>query len=100
MFTNANLNQQQIDSLRKHNPRLIRSINTSLKPGGLICQKKNYLFSLVKTCGKPPTKNDWAEYEEMFVNSIATDKQAIITLNANCGMMNYKIEKRKPTDQK
>ena len=100
VYKNSNLKSEQIDSLRNHNHELLRNINTSLKPGGLICQRNNYLFSLVKTCRKPPILNSWKEYEELFIKSIATDEQTINTLNATCGMMNYKFEKRKPTDNK
>lgn len=98
VYANSNLNSEQLDRLRKDNPKLPRNINTSLKPGGLICQKNNYVLSLVKTCRKPPVKKNWNDYEELFIRSISTGREAINTLNAHCGMMKYKFDKRKPTD--
>ena len=100
IYANTNLTSEQLDSIRKNNPKLLNNIETSLKPGGLIIQKNNYVFSLVKTCRKPPVKNNWKEYEDIFIRSISTDGQTIKTLNAKCGMMNYSFEKRKPTDNK
>jgi len=100
VYVNSKLNNDQMDSLRNSNPNLLRSINTSLKPGGLICQRNNYVLSLIKTCSRPPIKNNWREYEDVFIRSISTDGKTINTLNAKCGMMKYNFEKRKPTDIK
>ena len=100
VYANSNLNSEQLDSISIGNPKLPTNISTSLKPGGLICQKNNYVLSLVKTCRKPPVKKNWNDYEELFIRSISTGKEAINTLNAKCGMMKYKFEKRKPTDNK
>lgn len=98
IYNNTNLSPDQMDSLRNENPILLRSIDGSLKPGGLICHRNNYIFSLVKTCRSPPIKNSWKEFEELFIKSISFDVQELNTLNAKCGMMNYKFEKRKSTD--
>lgn len=95
VYRHSKLDRELIDSLRVLDPQLLNSIATSLKPGGLICHRNNYIFSLVKTCRKPPFNIKWDEYEQLFINCISSDNILINTLNAKCGKMKYRFEKRK-----
>lgn len=62
------------------------------KPGGLICQKGKYIFSLVETCRNTPVGGTWKDYENLFINALLEEKESIEVLNANCGQMGYSIE--------
>lgn len=96
VFSNSKLSEKEIDSLRTNNYKLLASIDTSLKPGGLICLRNNFIFSLVKTCRKPPIDMSWGAYEELFIKSIINKNEEVNSLSADCGNVNYTFEKRKP----
>jgi len=46
---------------------IMLQLDISLKPGGMICRKANYVFSLVKTCRNTPIGGKWKAYENLFL---------------------------------
>ena len=82
--------------LSKEKKKRIRRIEVSTKPGGMICYKANHVFSLVKTCRETPIGGKWEGYENLFLSFITEPEEEILILNANCGQMEYKEERRKP----
>ena len=64
------------------------------KPGGLIVQENEWIYSLVETCRETPIGGNWDNYENLFLSYIGDTKDSITVLNADCGGMTYKKEKR------
>ena len=65
------------------------------KAGGMICQKGEYVFSLVETCRDTPIGGTWKSYENVFITYITEPEETLTVLNANCGGIRYHVEKRK-----
>ncbi|MCR9252482.1 MAG: hypothetical protein NXI20_18820 [bacterium] len=59
------------------------------KSGGLFCQVERYTLLLIKTCGDPPTKGKWSDYEKGFLKNIFPDQNNAIVFNAHCGDMMF-----------
>lgn len=72
----------------------LQRIMSSIKAGGMICRKANYVFSLVKTCREPPIGGKWEAYENLFLSFIRDAEEEMIVLTAKCGQMNYSEEIR------
>lgn len=64
------------------------------KPGGLIVQENEWIYSLVETCRETPIGGNWVDYENLFLSYIGHEKDSITVLNADCGKMKYEKEKR------
>lgn len=65
------------------------------KPGGLIVQENEWIYSLVETCRETPIGGNWVDYENLFLSYLAKEHtDTLIVLNADCGKMNYRKEKR------
>ena len=75
--------------IEKHNMIIAAS-----KPGGLIVQENEWIYSLVETCRETPIGGNWVDYENLFLSYIVHKKDSITVLNADCGKMTYKKEKR------
>jgi len=69
------------------------ALNRGAKPGGMIIQRGEHIFSLVKTCRETPIGGNWKDYENKFLQHITERDEEIEVLNAYCGMEKYKIEK-------
>lgn len=73
----------------------VKAINIGAKPGGMIVQAGNQIFSLVETCREAPIDGNWQEFENKFLNYIVKEGKEIEVLNSDCGKDRYSIEKRK-----
>ena len=71
-----------------------QQIIAASKPGGLIVQENEWIYSLVETCRETPIGGNWVDYENLFLSYIGHKKDSITVLNADCGNMTYKKEKR------
>ncbi len=78
----------------------VRILATYAKYGGMIIQKENHIFSLVKTCGETPIGGKWTDYENKFVQYITENGEEIEILSANCGRDRYQVQRRKASSQK
>jgi len=94
------LKDEEYENLEEYEKQRIREIEISAKPGGMICQKGEYVFSLVETCRETPIGGKWEEYEDVFLSFITEPEEEIMILNADCGQMKYREEKRKPAHNK
>ena len=63
----SQLEKEEFEGLSDEEKKRIRRIEGATKPGGMICQKGRYVFSLVETCRKTPTGGKWEEYENLFL---------------------------------
>jgi len=76
--------------IKKH-----QKIKLASKPGGLIVQKNEWIYSLVETCRETPIGGNWVDYENLFLSYLGNNqKDSLIVLNADCGKINYRKEKR------
>lgn len=70
-------------------------IKLASKPGGLIVQKNEWIYSLVETCRETPIGGNWVDYENLFLSYIGNNqKDSLTVLNADCGRLEYKNERR------
>lgn len=66
----------------------------SIKPGNMLYQRGKYLFLLEKCCQDTPIGGRWPGYEMLFLKHVAKKGEHIEVLNADCGDMEYKKEKK------
>lgn len=92
----SQIGKEEFENLSDEEKQRIRRIEGATKPGGMICQKGKYIFSLVETCRNTPIGGKWKEYENLFLSFITEVDEEIMILNANCGQIKYIEEKRKP----
>jgi hypothetical protein len=91
----AEIDFHKIDSLDQLTQDKLRFFHGESKPGGLIVQEGKWIFSLVETCRNTPLGGTWVEYEDLFISYFNNDNtKRIEVLNADCGKMKYKLEKR------
>jgi len=69
-------------------------LHNHIKSGGMVFQIENMLFSLVETCRNTPIGGSWLAYENEFLSSMVSDRESLVVLNADCGDMYFKEEKR------
>ena len=89
------LSREEIEKLSEEERKEVRRIQSSAKYGGMIVQQGEYVFSLVETCRNTPVGGKWEEYEDLFLSFITEKGEEIGVLNANCGDMKYREEKRR-----
>ncbi len=90
----SEITREDYEKLGETEKQQIRKLETSTKPGGMICQKGKFVFSLVETCRETPIGGKWEEYENLFLSFITEPNEEIMILNANCGQMKYVEEKK------
>jgi hypothetical protein len=71
----------------------IKALKIGTKPGGMIIQKGNQIFSLVKTCQETPIGGTWNDYEKKFIKYLTKQgDEEFKVLNSNCGMNKYELK--------
>lgn len=93
-YLTAQIDTSKFDAMEQSLIERHRLIIASLKPGGLIVQENEWIYSLVETCRETPIGGNWVDYENLFLSYIGHEKDSITVLNADCGKMTYKKEKR------
>ena len=74
----------------------INALKIGTKQGGMIIQKGNQIFSLVKTCRETPIGGTWNDYEKKFIKYLTKQgDEEFKVLNSDCGNDRYQIERRK-----
>ncbi len=93
-YLHTQLDTTKYDAVEQSYIEMHEKIKGASKPGGLIVQENEWIFSLVETCRETPTGGNWDDYEDLFLSYIGQDKDSITVLNADCGKMTFKKEKR------
>ena len=78
------LKEEDYVNLAEEEQQRIRKMKVDAKHGGMICQKGQYLFSLVETCRETPIGGKWEAYEDLFLSFISEPAKEVDVLNANC----------------
>lgn len=86
---------KKLNSLQGEEKARKQFLFSQTKPGGMICYKKNFLFSIVETCRNTPIGGTWLDYENLFLRYITDKNETIKVLNADCGQIQYREETRK-----
>lgn len=89
-YLTSQLDTSKYDQIEQSLVEKHEKIKIASKPGGLIVQKNEYIFSLVETCGETPIGGNWVDYENLFLGYIGNNQQDSLTvLNADCGRLEY-----------
>jgi len=71
----------------------VKALNIGAKPGGMITQSGNQIFSLVETCREVPFGANWIEYELRFIKYLTkSGKEEFEILNSDCGNDKYEFK--------
>ena len=71
----------------------VKALNIGAKPGGMITQIGNQIFSLVETCRKVPFGANWIEYENRLIKYLTrTGNEEFEVLNSDCGNDRYEFK--------
>lgn len=89
------LTPDELSELGVQEQKRIRRIHTQSKPGNLIVQSDEFVFSLVESCRETPIGGTWVDYENRFLFEIAKGGSSVFVLNSDCGDCKYQFINRR-----